>query len=112
MNSLTSTKRFLMAAVVSAALTGSPFFVSNAFAAPQRAQAAVRSDADIQTDLAAALAQSPQLQGQNITAATIQGDVTLSGTVRDNASKQLAQQIAAGVGGVRSVENKIGRAHV
>jgi hypothetical protein len=106
MNSLTGTKRFLMAAVF-AAMTGSPLYVSNAFAAPQRAQAAVRPDADIQNDLAAALAQSPQLQAQNITAATIQGDVTLSGTVRDDASKQLAQQIAAGVSGVRSVENNL-----
>ncbi len=106
MNSLTGTKRFLMSAVLSAAVTGSPLFASNAFAAPQQAQAA-RPDADIQTDLATALAQSAQLQGQQITAATIQGDVTLSGTVRDNASKQLAQQIAAGVSGVRSVENNL-----
>jgi hypothetical protein len=107
MNSLTGTKRFLMAAVLCAAVTGSPLFVSNAFAAPQQAQSAMRPDADIQTELAAALARSPQLQGQNITAATIQGDVTLSGTVQDNAAKQLAQQIAAGVSGVLSVENNL-----
>ena len=108
MNSLTGTKRFLMAAVL-AAVTGSPLFVSSAFAAPQKPSPAtqVRSDADIQTDLAAALAQSTQLQGQNITAATIQGDVTLSGTVRDNASKQVAQRVAAAVSGVRSVENNL-----
>jgi len=107
MKSLTRTKRFLMAAVLSAAVTGSPLFVSNAFAAPQRAQSGVRSDADVENDVVAALAQSPQLQGQNITAATIQGDVTLSGTVRDNAAKQLAEQIASRVNGVRSVENNL-----
>jgi len=107
MSSLTGSKRFLTAAVISAALIGSPLFVSTAFAAPQKPQAAVRMDADIENDVAAALAQSPQLQGQSITAATIQGDVTLSGNVRDNASKQLAEQIAAGVSGVRSVENNL-----
>lgn len=68
---------------------------------------AARPDADIQTDVATALAQSPQLQGQSITSATIQGDVTLSGAVQDESSKQLAQQVAAGVSGVRSVENNL-----
>src|SRR5215813_10677566 len=95
------------ATVFCVGLTGSPLFVTPAFAAPQQAQAAVRPDADIQNDVALALSQSAQLQGQQITAATILGDVTLSGTVRDNASKQLAQQIASGVNGVRSVENNL-----
>ncbi len=107
MISLTSAKRFLTTAVISVAMFGSPVFVSTAFAAPQKPQAAVRMDADVETDVVATLARSPQLQGQNITAATIQGDVTLSGTVRDASAKQLAQQIAAGVSGVRSVENNL-----
>src|SRR5215475_10082095 len=94
-------------AVFCVGLPGSPLFVAPAFAAPQQAQAAARPDADIQNDVALALSQSSQLQGQQITAATILGDVTLSGTVRDDASKQLAQQIAAGVNGVRSVENNL-----
>ncbi|HMD21314.1 MAG TPA: BON domain-containing protein [Alloacidobacterium sp.] len=108
MSFLTNKARFLaISAVFSVGFAGSPLFVSSAFAAPQKPSAAVRSDADIETDVAGVLAQSPQLQGQSITAATIQGDVTLSGTVRDNSSKQLAQQIAAGVRGVRSVENNL-----
>lgn len=102
MSSLNGMKRLLMAAVISAAVIGSPLF-----AAGQQTQASARADADIETDVAAALGQSPQLQGQNITAATIQGDVTLSGAVHDNAAKQLAEQIAAGVNGVRSVENNL-----
>jgi len=106
MNSLTSTK-WLLTTAVSAAMIGSPLYSPSAFAAPQQAQAAARADAEIQTDVATALAQSSQLQGQNITAATIQGDVTLSGTVRDEAAKRLAEQIAAGVSGVRSVENNL-----
>ncbi len=96
MNVLTGARRFLLAAVLSAAVIGSSAVAQ-----------ATRPDAEIQTDVAAALAQSPQLQGQQITAATIQGDVTLSGTVRDQASKQQAEQIAAGVNGVRSVENNL-----
>jgi hypothetical protein len=68
---------------------------------------AVRSDADIQSDVAYALTNSPQLQGQNITAATINGDVTLSGTVRDETSKRLAEDLAAKVSGVRSVTNNL-----
>lgn len=104
---LPQARRFFRTAVVSSVLAGSPLYVSYAFAAPQQSQAAVRSDADIQSDVALALSQSTQLQGQHITAATIMGDVTLSGTVQDNATKQLAQQIASGVSGVHSVENNL-----
>jgi hypothetical protein len=108
MSFVTNKARFLaVSAVFCVGFAGSPLFVSSSFAAPQKPSVAVRSDADIETDLSAALAQSPQLQGQSITAATIQGDVTLSGSVRDASSKQLAQQIAAGVHGVRSVENNL-----
>jgi hypothetical protein len=95
------------AAVILCLGLGSSFYVPAVLAAPQQTQAAVRTDFDIQRDVAAALTQSPQLQGQHITAATIQGDVTLSGTVQDEATKRLAQQIAAGVNGVRSVENNL-----
>ncbi|QNI34346.1 BON domain-containing protein [Alloacidobacterium dinghuense] len=106
MNSLTGTKRFAMTAVLAATI-GSPLYVFDAFAAPQKPSAATRMDADVETDVITALAHSPQLQGQQITAATIQGDVTLSGTVSDAATKQLAEQIAAGVSGVRSVQNNL-----
>jgi hypothetical protein len=100
--------RFLSAwAFFFVVLAGSPVCFSHAFAAPQKPSAAVRMDADIENDVTAALAQSPQLSGQVVTAATIQGDVTLSGTVRNAASKQLAEQLAAGVSGVRSVENNL-----
>lgn len=75
-------------------------------AAPQQSQAA-RTDADIQADVAAAIGRTPQLQGQQITAATIMGDVTLSGTVQSDSVKQLAQQVASGVSGVRSVANNL-----
>src|SRR5579883_3399374 len=57
------------------------------FSVPAAQAQAARSDADIQSDVSRALANSPQLQGQNITVATIDGDVTISGTVRDQASR-------------------------
>jgi osmotically-inducible protein OsmY len=108
MSFLTNKARFLaISAVFSVGFAGSSFYVPSAFAAPQKPSAAARADADIETDVAAALSQSTQLQGQGITAATIRGDVTLSGTIRDESSRQLAQQIAAGVSGVRSVQNNL-----
>jgi hypothetical protein len=94
-------------AVFCSGLAGSPLFVPNVLASHRDSQGQVRSDADIETDVTLAISQSAQLKGQQITAATIQGDVTLSGTVRDESSKQLAQQIAAGVSGARSVENNL-----
>lgn len=66
-----------------------------------------RSDADIQSDVAYALSHSKALQGQHITAATIEGDVTVSGNVRDDASKELAETIIYKVKGVRSVTNNL-----
>ncbi len=66
-----------------------------------------RSDADIQSDVAYALSHSKALQGQHITAATVEGDVTVSGNVRDDASKELAQTVIYGVKGVRSVTNNL-----
>jgi hypothetical protein len=73
----------------------------------QAAPAAVRSDADIQSDVAYALSHSKSLQGQHITAATVEGDVTLSGNVRDDASKELAESLLYRVNGVHSVTNNL-----
>lgn len=78
------------------------------FAAPGvRAQAPAQNDATIQNNVVNALTQAPRLQGQQITAATIQGSVTISGVVKDETTKELAQKIAASVSGVRSVENNL-----
>ena len=70
-------------------------------------QAAGRSDADIQSDVAYAISHSRSLKGQAITAATVEGDVTLSGNVKDDASKELAESVAYRVNGVRSVANNL-----
>lgn len=73
----------------------------------QTAQSAGRSDADIQSDVAYALSNSAALKGQQITASTVEGDVTVSGNVRDNASKELAESLIYRVNGVRSVTNNL-----
>ena len=59
----------------------------------QAGQSQGRSDADIQSDVAYALSHSKVLQGQHITAATVEGDVTVSGNVSDEASKELAETV-------------------
>jgi hypothetical protein len=73
----------------------------------QAAQSSGRSDADIQSDVAYALSSSAALKGQAITAATVEGDVTISGNVRDDASKELAESLIYRVKGVRSVTNNL-----
>jgi hypothetical protein len=58
-------------------------------------------------DVVNALDASEALKNDLITAATIQGQVTLSGTVSSDASKQLAESIAAKVQGVTKVNNHL-----
>jgi hypothetical protein len=73
----------------------------------QAAKSAGRSDSDIQSDVAYALSNSQALKGQPITAATVEGDVTISGSVHDAASKELAESLIYRVNGVRSVTNNL-----
>src|SRR5271168_817551 len=73
----------------------------------QAGQSQGRSDADIQSDVAYALSHTKVLQEQHITAATVEGDVTVSGNVSDEASKELAETVIYKVKGVRSVTNNL-----
>ena len=66
-----------------------------------------RSDGQIEMDVVHALDASPALKNDLITAATIQSEVTLSGTVSSQASKQLAESIASHVDGVTKVHNNL-----
>ncbi len=66
-----------------------------------------RSDGQIEMDVVQALDESQALKDDLITAATIQGKVTLSGTVSADANKQLAQSIVAKVPGVGGVVNNL-----
>jgi len=69
--------------------------------------AATRPDGEIEQDVVHALDASKALKSDLITAATIQGEVTLSGTVSSDASSELAEAIAAHVAGVTKVNNNL-----
>ena len=71
------------------------------------AQAGQRSDGQIEMDVVHALDASSALKNDLITAATIQGEVSLSGTVSTEASRQLAESIASHVNGVIKVNNNL-----
>src|SRR3954464_5737370 len=66
-----------------------------------------RTDGQIEMDVVKALDDSQALKNDLITAATIQGQVTLSGTVSSDASKQLAESIVGKVPGVTKVNNHL-----
>jgi hypothetical protein len=69
--------------------------------------AGARTDGQIEMDVVRALDASAALKNDLITAATIQGEVTLSGTVASDADRQLAESIAAKVAGVTKVNNRL-----
>ena len=66
-----------------------------------------RTDSQIEMDVVKALDDSAPLKNDLITAATIQSEVTLSGTVASQADKDLAASIAGGVQGVSKVHNNL-----
>jgi BON domain len=66
-----------------------------------------RTDGQIEMDVVHALDASAALKNDLITAATIQGQVTLSGTVSSDSSKQLAESIVKGVPGVTGVKDNL-----
>ena len=66
-----------------------------------------RTDGQIEMDVVHALDASRALKNDLITAATIQSEVTLSGTVSSEASSELAESIAGHVAGVTKVHNSL-----
>jgi len=74
---------------------------------PAQAQPGQRTDGQIEMDVVHALDASKALKNDLITAATIQGEVTLSGTVSSDASSELAESISAHVAGVSKVNNNL-----
>lgn len=75
--------------------------------AQDAASSGTRSDGQIEMDVVHALDGSQALKNDLITAATIQSEVTLSGTVSSDSSKQLAESIVKGVPGVTKVHNNL-----
>jgi hypothetical protein len=78
-----------------------------AAAVAQDAAPSQRSDGQIEMDVVHALDASTALKNDLITAATIQSEVTLSGTVSTSGSKELAESIAGRVAGVTKVHNNL-----
>jgi hypothetical protein len=76
-------------------------------AAQDQAPAGQRTDGQIEMDVVHALDAAPALQQDWITAGTVQGEVTLSGTSGSAANKQLAESLAAKVPGVTKVVNNL-----
>jgi hypothetical protein len=66
-----------------------------------------RTDGQIEMDVVQALDASQALKSDLITAATIESEVTLAGTVSSDASRQLAESIVSKVPGVTKVKNNL-----
>jgi hypothetical protein len=60
-------------------------------------------DAQIEANVLKALADSSQLANQSITSTTVFGTVTLTGTVQDEASRDLADKVVSNTAGVKKV---------
>jgi hypothetical protein len=73
----------------------------------ETAGAGQRTDGQIEMDVVHALDAAPALQQDWITAGTVQGEVTLSGTSASAANRQLAESIASKVPGVTKVVNQL-----
>ena len=69
--------------------------------------ASQRTDGQIEMDVVHALDASKALKKDLITAATIQSEVTLSGTVSSDASSELAESIVGRISGVTAVHNNL-----
>jgi hypothetical protein len=64
-------------------------------------------DAQIEASVLKAMAGSPQLASENIVTNTVYGTVTLSGTVKDEPTRQLAETLASRTNGVKKVVDEL-----
>lgn len=79
----------------------------SATTAPGSTSSAAVDDATVTAKVKAALAAADGISGTNITVETQQGTVILTGKVADATQSQRAAQVAGGVEGVRSVDNRL-----
>lgn len=70
-------------------------------------KSAVVPDAQVEANVLKALASSPQLADQAISTTTVYGQVTLTGTVRDEASRDMAEKLASDAPGVQKVIDQL-----
>src|SRR6185312_8523280 len=70
-------------------------------------KATVMPDAEIEANVLKALAGVPQLADQAISTTTVYGQVTLTGTVRDEASRDMAETVTSNTPGVKKVIDQL-----
>ena len=68
---------------------------------------AIVPDAQVEANVLKALAATPQLADQSISTTTVYGQVTLSGTVRDEASRDMAETVTSNTPGVKKVIDQL-----
>jgi hypothetical protein len=84
------------------------FLLAGALAMAQsNSSSAARSDGQIEMDVVHALDSSSALKNDLITAATVKGEVTLTGSVASEASRELAETIVSHISGVVEVKNNL-----
>ncbi|MEO6817952.1 MAG: BON domain-containing protein [Edaphobacter sp.] len=64
-------------------------------------------DAQVEANVLKAFAATPQLANQSISTTTVYGQVTLSGTVRDEASRDMAETVTSNTPGVKKVIDQL-----
>jgi len=101
MDQVSSLSRFSMAALVTTGL-----LLSSGMGFAQTKPAPV-PDAQVEANVLKALAGAPELADQSITSTTVYGTVTLSGMVRDEPSRDLAEHLVANTAGVQKVIDQL-----
>jgi hypothetical protein len=72
-----------------------------------QAKPAIVPDAQIEANVLKALAGAPELADQAIKSTTVYGTVTLSGSVRDEPSRDLAEKLVSNASGVQKVVDEL-----
>lgn len=102
----TSRTALVAAALGCGSLVVSPAMMTAA-AQDNGAAQSTRTDAQIQADVLQQIATARGIKGQKITANTSNGVVTLTGSVSDEVTRQIAENAVSGVNGVTSVRNNL-----
>lgn len=89
-----------------AVAAGLVFAASTALAQGQNSRPTV-PDAQVESNVLKALAGAPQLADQKITSNTVYGTVTLSGTVKDEPTRTLAETVVSRTAGVQKVIDEL-----
>jgi len=92
-------RNLLLVSAIAAAIAGTAF----ATAKPTQAVIEARQETQIWTTYAL----SPYLRANDLKVVVHEGKATLTGNVAEDVNKDLAKQIALGVDGIKTVDNKI-----